>query len=61
MQVHSDNQKAHEQLITGYSGIDAFANAQAFWKREDQPDGSSVTTLYLIREGNPLPGIPYPE
>lgn len=60
MQVYSAHQKAHEQLIAGYSSIDAFANAQAFWKREDQPDGSSVTILYLMREGTPLPGIPNP-
>lgn len=57
MQVHSTDGKAHERMIMGYTNIDAFANSQVFWSRDDQPDGSSLTTLYLMREGSTVPAV----
>lgn len=57
MQVHSADRQAQERLIIGYGNIDAFHNSQAYWQRQDRPDGSSVTTLYLMREGSTLPAV----
>ncbi|MGQ0622792.1 MAG: hypothetical protein ACT4QA_23290 [Panacagrimonas sp.] len=57
MQVRSADRQAQERLIMGYGDIDAFHDSQAYWQRQDQPDGSSVTTLYMMREGAALPTV----
>jgi hypothetical protein len=55
LQVHSADRQAQERFVAHYGNSPAFANTQAFWRRDDRPDGSSVTTLYVMREGLALP------
>lgn len=57
MEIHSVDLDAQERLASGYGNLSAFADSQVFWKREQQSDGSMVTQLYLMREGQALPSV----
>lgn len=60
MEIRSASHQAQERLMEGYVSLEAFANNYVFSKRNDQPDGSSVTTVYLMREGSTMPSVPRP-
>lgn len=50
-----DNVDMQEQFFEHMLELPVMANTQAYYQREDHPDGSTSLVLYIAREGQTLP------
>lgn len=50
-----DNADMQEQFFEHMLELPVMANTQAYYQREDHPDGSTSLVLYIAREGQTLP------
>lgn len=55
-----DNVDMQEQFFEHMLELPVMANTQAYYQREDHPDGSTSLILYIAREGQALP-LPPPD
>ncbi len=44
-----------EAFLDSIQGVEGLSDAEAYWQRQPNPDGSSSMTLYIARQGQRLP------